>query len=57
MNEHHNPRLTPEWKNPGNSRIRTQYSELLTYLNKTQDQIDEFEAELNELVALEALTH
>jgi hypothetical protein len=56
MNEHHNPRLTPEWKNPGNSRIKTQYSELLTYLNKTQDQIDEFEAELNELAALEALT-
>jgi hypothetical protein len=56
MNEHHNPKLTPEWKNPGQSRIKTQYLELLTLLNKTQEQIEEFEADLKELASLEALT-
>src|SRR4030042_1227916 len=53
MNEHHNPKLTPEWKNPGQSRIKTKYSELLSLLNKTQKQIDEFEADLKELANLE----
>jgi hypothetical protein len=56
MHEHHNPRLTPEWKNPGTSRIKTKYPDLLTSLKKTQAQIDEFEADLKELASLEALT-
>ncbi|MFA5309468.1 MAG: type II toxin-antitoxin system antitoxin SocA domain-containing protein [Dehalococcoidales bacterium] len=56
MNEHHNPILTPEWKNPGHSRIKTKYSDLLALLNKTQEQIEEFEADLKELANLEALT-
>ncbi len=56
MGEHHNHALFPEWKNPGISRIRTKYSDLLTLLGKTEEQIKEFEADLDELANLEALT-
>lgn len=56
MNEHHNPALFPEWKNPGQSRIKTKYSDLLTLLRKTEEQIEEFETDLKELANLEALT-
>lgn len=56
MDEHHNPDLFPEWKNPGQSRIKTKYSDLLTLLSKNQEQIEEFEADLKELANLEALT-
>ncbi len=56
MEEHHNPRLTPEWKNPGVSRIKTPYSYLLKHLKKNQEQVEEFEAGLRQLATLEALT-
>jgi hypothetical protein len=54
INEHHK---LPEWKDPGQSRIKTSYSDLLTHLHKSQEQIKEFEADLEELANLEALTH
>jgi len=53
MKEHHNHALFPEWKNPGDSRIKTNYSDLLTLLSKTEEQIKEFEADLEELANLE----
>jgi hypothetical protein len=56
IQEHHNPNLTPEWKKPGIPPTKTKYSELLETLNKTQTQINEFEADLQELANLEALT-
>ena len=56
MNDHHNPALFPEWKNPGQSRIRTSYSDLLTHLCKSIEEIKEFEADLKELANLETLT-
>ena len=56
MNEHHNPALFPEWKDPGSNRIQTKYSDLLTLLGKTEEQVKEFEADLDELANLEALT-
>jgi uncharacterized phage-associated protein len=55
MKEHHNPALFPEWKDPGSSRIQTKYSDLLTLLGKTEGQVKEFEADLDELANLEAL--
>jgi hypothetical protein len=56
IQEHHNPQLTPEWKKPGIPPTKTKYTELLVHLNKTQAQIDEFEADLQELARLKALT-
>ena len=56
MDEHHDSRLFPEWKDPASSRIRTTYQDLLTLLGKTPEQIIEFETNLNELASLEAMT-
>jgi len=55
MKEHHNHALFPEWKDPGSSRIETEYSDLLTLLCKNEEQIKEFEEDLEELVNLEKL--
>jgi hypothetical protein len=55
FDEHHNPTLFPEWKDPGRSRIPTKYSDLLRILGKTREQIKEFEADLDALANLEAL--
>jgi hypothetical protein len=54
--EHHTPALFPEWKDPQGSSIETQYSVLLTLLGKSEGQIKELEAELDELENLQALT-
>jgi hypothetical protein len=56
MDEHHNPQLFPEWKNPGSSSIKTKYSDLLRLLGKTPEQIKEFEQDLNALKHLKAVT-
>ncbi|MCX6011552.1 MAG: Panacea domain-containing protein [Chloroflexi bacterium] len=55
FDEHHNPILFPEWKDPGRSRIPTKYSDLLRILGKTPEQIEEFEEDLNELACLEEI--
>lgn len=53
FDEHHNPALFPEYKNPHRSSIETTYSKLLHILGKTQEQIEEFEKDLDELAYLE----
>jgi len=52
MDEHHNQDITPEWTDPGTSRIETKYSDLLRILGKTNEQITEFENELKCLKSL-----
>jgi hypothetical protein len=56
IDEHHNPKLFPEWKDPGHSRIKTSYSDLLRILGKTPEQIKEFEQDLSALKHLKAIT-
>lgn len=56
FNEHHDPKLFPEWKDPGGSSIETTYFDLLRLLGKTQEQIKEFEEDMNELACLEEIT-
>ena len=51
-NEHHN---YPEWVNPGNSRIPTDYIQLLRILGKTPEQISAFERDLCAEAHLEKL--
>jgi len=55
IDEHHESSLFPEWKNPHNSSIETTYSNLLDLLGKTQEEIKEFEEDLNELACLEKI--
>ena len=52
INEHHNPNKFPEWKRTEKTSIPTEYSELLRIFNKTQEQLDEFNADLSELTIL-----
>jgi uncharacterized phage-associated protein len=54
IDEHHN--LFSEWKDPGNSSIRTTYDELLKVLGKTDEQIQDFEIELNRLRKLKEIS-
>jgi len=56
FDEHHNPDLFPEWKDPQGSSIETTYFDLLRILGKTQEQIKEFEEDMNELTYLEEMT-
>lgn len=56
FDEHHNPALFPEWKDPHSSSIETPYPDLLRILGKTQEQIREFEEDMNELTYLEEMT-
>jgi len=56
FDEHHNPALFPEYKDPYGSSIETTYSELLRILGKTHEQIKEFEEDMNELAYLEEMT-
>jgi len=56
FDEHHNPLLFPEWKDPGRSSIKTRYSDLLRLLGKTPEQIKEFEEDLIELRRLKEIT-
>ena len=56
FDEHHDPTLFPEYKNPHGSIIKTNYVDLLRALRKTKEQIKAFEANLDALAKLEALT-
>jgi len=56
FDEHHNPALFPEYKDPDGSSIETDHLFLLTLLGKTKEEIAEFEADMNELENLQALT-
>lgn len=56
FDEYHNPALFPEWKDPHASSIKTPYPDLLRILGKTQEQIREFEEDMNELTYLEEMT-
>lgn len=55
FDEHHNSALFPEYKDPGDSRIRTSYPNLLGKLGKTQDQIKEFEDNISELACMRSI--
>ncbi len=55
FDEHHNPTLFPEWKDPHGSSIKTTYPYLLGILGKTQEQIKEFEEDIDELRYLEKM--
>lgn len=55
FDEHHNPALFPEYKDPQGSSIETTYSELLRILGKTQEEIEEFEADLDKLASVRGL--
>ena len=55
-NEHHNPELFPEWKDPGNSNIQTTYDDLLKVLGKTQKQIKDFKTEISRLKKLKEIS-
>lgn len=55
FDEHHNPDLFPEWKDPQGSSIETKSSDLLRILGKTQEQIKEFEEDMSELAYLEEM--
>lgn len=56
FDEHHNPSLFPEWKDPHGSSKKTTYAELLRVLGKNKKEIEEFEADLDELAYLEEMT-
>jgi hypothetical protein len=53
--EHHNPVIFPEWKKTDKTSIPTKYSELLSILGKNQEELDEFNADLDELDILREL--
>ena len=55
FDEHHDPKLFPEYKDPHNSSIQTTYADLLKILGKTKEQIQEFESDLDALEHLKAL--
>jgi hypothetical protein len=54
--EHHDAKLFPEWKDPHGSSIKTTYSNLLSFLGKTSDEIEEFEEHLTELSYLKKMS-
>ncbi len=53
--EHHNPEITPEYVNPNGSSIKTNYTNLLRILGKTQTEIDNFSADLKEKAFINSL--
>jgi hypothetical protein len=53
--EHHNPSIFPEWKKTEKTSIPTDYSDLLGILGKTQEELDEFNTDLDELAVLREL--
>ena len=57
FDEHHDPTLFPEYKDPQGSRIKTTYAELLRVLGKSDKEIEEFEADLDEMAYLEKMAH
>lgn len=54
--EHHTPELFPEWKDPGNSNIKTTYDDLLRVLGKTEEQTQYFKTELSRLKKLKEIS-
>jgi hypothetical protein len=54
--EHHNPSLFPEYKDPGDSNIRTTYDTLLKCLGKTDEQIQDFKVELSRMKKLKEIS-
>jgi hypothetical protein len=54
--EHHDAKLFPEWKDPHGSSIKTTYSDLLSHLGKTPNEIEEFEEHLTELAYLKKMS-
>ena len=54
--EHHTPSLFPEWKDPGDSNIKTPYDVLLKVLAKTDEQIQDFKAELSRIKKLKEMS-
>jgi hypothetical protein len=56
MDEHHTPSMFPEYKDPGDSSIKTTYSDLLQKLGKSQKQITQFEEDLTGLVYMKKMT-
>lgn len=55
VDEHHKSHLFPEWKKPQGSSIETTYSDLLYFLGKTQEQIEEFKEDMSDLACLEEI--
>jgi hypothetical protein len=53
--EHHDPSITPEYVNPNGSSIKTNYTNLLKILGKTQMEIDNFSADLKEKAFINSL--
>jgi len=54
--EHHTPSLFPEWKDPGDSNIKTPYDLLLRILGKTPGQIQDFKEELSRIKKLKEIS-
>lgn len=55
FDEHHTSTLFPEWKDPHGSSIRTKYATLLRVLGKNEEEIKEFEVDLDEFAYLEEM--
>jgi len=53
--EHHDSKLFPEYQDPGTSCIKTDYETVLKVLGFTDDQIEEFTLDIEELSYLEAM--
>jgi len=54
--EHHTPSLFPEYKDPGDSNIKTTYDGLLKILGKTDEQIQDFNLELSRIRKLKEIS-
>ncbi len=57
FDEHHNPTLFPEYRDPHGGSIETKCTDLLGILGKTKEEIAEFEADMHELESLQELVH
>lgn len=55
MDEHHDPKLFPEWKNPHGSSKKTEKSYLLHVLGKNSSQIRAFTQDMSELARLKEM--
>ena len=53
--EHHNPDLFPEYKDPGNSRIRSDIYDLMETIGKTKKEIKEFSRDVEETAYFNAV--
>jgi uncharacterized phage-associated protein len=53
--EHHDPALFPEYRDPGDSSVKTTYRDILVALGKTEEEIRNFEKDIRELSILEGI--